>query len=96
MQEIKLFVQNMKCSGCTSSISKVLSKIEGIANINIDLDHNFIELSCERTNNIDEVKSSLRSMGYVCSEDKNSLADKANSYVHCMIGKIVNLKNSNL
>jgi len=94
MNKIKLDVQNMKCNGCTKCISKALSKIKGIENVNIDNDQNFIELSYESNDVLDEVKKSLKSKGYIPADDHNSLVDKANSYLHCMTGKIDNLKDS--
>jgi len=85
-------VQNIRCSGCASTIKKTLSE-EGFEGV-------FVDLSCEpRKVTIDvENKASeahaiaiLRKLGYPLCEEEisfgNAATFKAKSFVSCAIGK---------
>jgi len=86
-------VANVRCSGCTNTITKELQKF-GFYEVNVDL-------SCEpRKVTVDaadeaqlaQIKAILRNLGYpLITEENNGLdtaALKVKSFVSCAIGKI--------
>lgn len=83
-------VLNLKCTGCAAQIRKRLSKILGIANINVDLTHNSISFTYDRIESLEQVKSTLSKMGYPLSDTKNTASNITKSYFNCMIGKVRN------
>ena len=83
-------IQNMKCAGCTTRIKERLSSIEGISNVNTDLEDNSITFLYETTAALSNVKTTLKKMGYPLSDEENTIGDISKSYVNCMIGKVKN------
>jgi copper chaperone len=83
-----LEIQNLKCGGCVNTVTKELSKIDGITDIRVNDETSVVEFSSEVTEALDLVKSKLASIGYPVVGDDNSIIDKAKSYVSCAIGKM--------
>lgn len=79
-------VENIKCSGCVKSIKSSLLKIEGIENVEVDIDNELVHISGPETTKTVAMQK-LETMGYP-EKGHNSLIDKAKSYVSCAIGKI--------
>ena len=78
-------VENLKCGGCVSSIKKALSKVEGVQEVNIDLDSGMIEVSGHVDHN--QLVEKLAGLGYP-EVGSNTLMAKTKSYVSCAIGKM--------
>jgi copper chaperone len=83
-----LEIQNLKCGGCVNTVTKELSKIDGITDIKVNDETSVVKFSSEVTEALDLVKSKLASIGYPVVGDDNSIIDKAKSYVSCAIGKM--------
>ena len=51
-----LYIQNLKCEGCESTIIDKLSKLNNISNVSVDLQHTLVTFNCESKNDIGKVK----------------------------------------
>ena len=86
MKTQEIFVENIKCAGCMTSIKHALLKIKGIVKVEIDKEKEKISLKGEQYK-LSEVIDSLNSMGYPLKGD-NTIFKQAKSYVSCAIGKM--------
>jgi copper chaperone CopZ len=86
MKTQEIFVENIKCGGCMTSIKNALLKIKGIAKVEIDQGEEKISLMGNKYE-LSEVLASLNSMGYP-QKGENTLFKQAKSYVSCAIGKM--------
>ena len=86
--ETTIHIQNLKCGGCANTITKGISSIEAIQNVSVNVDESTVTFSYETEDQVNEVKSKLKSLGYPEDGEANTLGDKAKSYVSCAIGKI--------
>ncbi len=86
MKTQDIFVENIKCAGCMTSIKHALLKIKGIAKVEIDKEAEKISLMGHNYE-LSEVLTSLNSMGYP-QKGENTLFKQAKSYVSCAIGKM--------
>ena len=86
MKTQEIFVENMKCGGCMTSIKNALEKIKGIDKVEINLEEEKISLTGDQYQ-LSEVIDSLNSMGYP-QKGENSVFKQAKSYVSCAIGKM--------
>ncbi len=83
-----LQLQNLKCGGCETTIFDKLSEITSIKNITIHQENNTVNFEYNSPNDIEIVKTKLLKLGYPAVGEKNSLRDKAKSYVSCAIGRL--------
>lgn len=83
-----LNIQNLKCGGCATTITSELLKINGISNIEINLEENKVDFDFLNEDLIQLVKYDLSNLGYPVVGDTNSVIKKAKSYVSCAIGKM--------
>ncbi|MFM1820317.1 MAG: hypothetical protein RLZZ402_676 [Bacteroidota bacterium] len=86
MKTQEIFVENIKCAGCMTSIKHALLKIKGVAKVEIDKDEEKISLTGDQYQ-LSEVIDSLNGMGYPQKGD-NTLFKQAKSYVSCAVGKM--------
>jgi len=83
-----LSIQNLKCTGCASSIRSALKALDFVKSVDVDVDHNTVDVSYEQEANLPEIVETLRKLGYPQVGDTNPLSTKAKSYVSCAIGKM--------
>ena len=83
-----IVVRNLKCGGCAKTIQSRLSAIEGILNINVEVESSTITFECEDDQILPLVKSKLKAIGYPGIDDENTFLDKTRSFVSCASGKI--------
>ena len=86
MKTQEIFVENINCGGCMTSIKNALEKIKGIIKVDINKDEEKISLTGDQYQ-LSEVIDSLNSMGYP-QKGENSLFKQAKSYVSCAVGKM--------
>ncbi|MFD3408863.1 heavy metal-associated domain-containing protein [Aquirufa sp. HETE-83D] len=86
MKTQEIFVENIKCAGCMTSIKHALLKITGVKKVEIDKDEEKVSLTGDQYQ-LSEVIDSLNSMGYP-QKGENSVFKQAKSYVSCAIGKM--------
>lgn len=87
MNKAIIRIQNLKCGGCEASIVSGLTKIEGIAEVEIHHADSSVHFTYSTLQTLEAARTKLRRMGYPPLEENNSLAKKAQSYVSCLIGK---------
>ena len=88
MKKISLAVQNLKCSGCGTSIAKALDKVKGIHDFEIEVEQSNISFNYENEEALQNVILKLSGMGYPMEGNENPLAKKAKSYLSCVTGRI--------
>ncbi len=83
-----LVLQNLKCTGCASTISSKLTDFDFVHSVLIDVDASIVEIIYELGTNLPILQEALRKLGYPVVGEVNSLTTKAKSYVSCAIGKM--------
>lgn len=82
-------VQNLKCGGCASTITKKLS--EEYDDVLVDVENKIVSLEIGEKSE-ESVKNSLRALGYpIVGDTKGFFSDnkaKAKSFVSCAMGKL--------
>lgn len=81
-----IFVENIKCGGCMSSIKETVKKIEGVSEVTIDKDLDQVTVSGENLNR-DTIVDKLAHLGYPEKGNNNAFA-KVKSYISCAIGNM--------
>lgn len=83
-----LEILNLKCGGCANTIKKGLLTVEGVTEVNIDLETSKVGVNSEEEMVLKNVKSKLASMGYPEVGDANTIIHKAKSFVSCATGRM--------
>lgn len=83
-----IIVQNLKCGGCTKTITNKLEEQDGISNVEIVIDRSKISFDSNTPETALHAKSVLKSLGYPSIDGKNSFFDKTKSFVSCATGKM--------
>ncbi len=91
MTNERIYIANLKCSGCATTIKKEVEKIEGVQNVLVDKDNDALDVSYENVEREVIIKK-LHSLGYPEATEENGLLLQLKSYASCMIGRINNLK----
>jgi copper chaperone CopZ len=86
----KINILNLKCNGCANTIKKGLLSIDGVNDIQVDLDKTEITINDVSDDIYIEVKEKLSKMGYPEVGDANTVLHKAKSFVSCATGKLDN------
>ena len=66
METLKLTVANVKCGGCVSNIQQGLSTINGIDNVDVEINGGVVTISGEQLNQ-SQISEKLQSLGYPVS-----------------------------
>ena len=80
-------IENLKCGGCAATIKKGILSLEGVNEVEIDIENSIVSIASEN-DNIEEVKAKLSKLGYPEVGDKNTVIHKAKSFVSCAVGRI--------
>ncbi len=83
----EIIVQNLKCGGCASTITKGVDSLEGITNVKVDVETSTVSFDTE-LDNLEFVHEKLAQMGYPADGDANSIGQKAKSFVSCAVGRM--------
>jgi len=86
--KITLEIVNLKCGGCANSIKKGIIAIEGVKEVDVELETSNVTVEVENETVVDEVKKKLSTMGYPEAGDANTLIHKAKSFVSCATGRM--------
>lgn len=86
MKKLELFVENIKCGGCMTSIKKGILELAGVTHVDIELEEEKITIEGDHLNRTTIAKK-LDGMGYP-EKGNNTLFKEAKSYVSCAIGKM--------
>lgn len=88
--EFKLYVDNIKCGGCAGQITKKLSEMDNVSQVDVNIEEGCVSFETDEALFI-KVKQSLVQMGYPetgSQEGIEALGSKAKSYVSCAIGRM--------
>jgi copper chaperone CopZ len=86
--ETKIFIQNLKCNGCATTITKKLNDLDNITEIKIDVEESSVSFNYVDNLDLEVVNETLKDNGYPIVGDTNTLGTKAKSFVSCAIGKM--------
>ncbi|TGV04317.1 heavy-metal-associated domain-containing protein [Flavivirga rizhaonensis] len=85
---ITLEIQNLKCGGCSNTITNKLSNIENIGDVTTSNEDHTVSFSYENEKALLKAKQLLHKIGYPIVGEKNALTTKAKSFVSCAIGRM--------
>ncbi len=83
-----IIVENLKCHGCANTISRELSWIGEVIEVDVNVDDSSVKIGYAGKNRMREVfVEKLRKLGYP-EEGTGNMNRKMKSYVSCAIGRI--------
>ena len=82
-------ILNLKCGGCVNTVKKGLLSIDGINEVEVDLENSKVLIPTEDEQVLIQVKEKLSKMGYPEIGDANTIIHKAKSFVSCASGKMI-------
>jgi len=68
MKKLKIIVKGMACEGCLGRVQRVVSKIEGIHQIDASLETGEFNIEAEERVNSREVMARIQTLGYQVEE----------------------------
>ena len=80
-------IENLKCGGCASTITKGLLSLENVSEVEIDIEKSIVSVT-SKDESLNEIKEKLSKLGYPEVGDKNTVLHKAKSFVSCAVGRI--------
>lgn len=97
--EYKIAVENIKCGGCANGIKQKLSAIDGLTNVDVEVEQGLVSIDTsdvyEDLTVVNAAKEQLLKMGYPeqgSVEGLKAAGAKAKSFVSCAIGKMTDDK----
>lgn len=87
---IQIRVENIKCGGCASTISKQLSAMPGVSGVKVDIENGEVGFEGDGVDR-DAVVERLAQLGYPESgsvEGIRAATAKAKSFVSCAVGRM--------
>ncbi len=87
---MKIVVENIKCGGCASSITKKLNEVFDTENIDINIEKGLIDIDIDESRK-DELAEVLLGLGYPESDSVHGFGSakaKAKSFVSCAVGRM--------
>jgi copper chaperone CopZ len=86
-------IVNLKCHGCVNTVKKGILSLNGINDVDINLEKSKITVPTIDEIVLENVKEKLSKMGYPEIHDANTMLHKAKSFVSCATGRISIEKN---
>ena len=83
-----LYIQNLKCGGCETTIIERLSELKNIDSVSVNLKYDTVNFEHKTKQDVTVAKKLLSKLGYPPFGEKNNLTRKAKSYVSCAVGRI--------
>ncbi len=80
-------IENLKCGGCASTIKKGLLTLNGVTEVDVDVENSLVTITSDK-DNLEVIKTRLSKLGYPKVGDKNTIVHKAKSFVSCAVGRI--------
>jgi copper chaperone CopZ len=81
-------ILNLKCNGCANTIKKGLLSIDGVDEVQVELENSEITINEVSASIFETVTAKLSKMGYPEVGDANTMLHKAKSFVSCATGKM--------
>ncbi|MBT2624176.1 copper chaperone CopZ [Bacillus sp. ISL-32] len=65
MKNVKLNVQGMSCGHCVKAIEGSVGQLEGVNQVNVELDESLVEVSFNESQvSIDKIRDTIEDQGY--------------------------------
>jgi copper chaperone CopZ len=87
MKTEAIYLANIKCTGCATTIKNELLKIAGVKAVEVINEEDKVILTYGLDNR-NEIIKKLHDLGYPEATEENGLLLQIKSYASCMIGKI--------
>lgn len=90
MNTITIEVDNLKCGGCATTITKSLSAMAGVSNVAVDPEVKSVSFSADESLR-SKVAAKLKSLGYPEKGSTHGIeagVATAKSFVSCAVGRI--------
>ncbi|MBR9920940.1 MAG: heavy-metal-associated domain-containing protein [Bacteroidetes bacterium] len=87
MRTESIIVDNLKCGGCANTISKNIKALDGVNDIQIELEKSELTIECEDALDRETLLNKLSKLGYP-EQGTSNFVQKATSYVSCMVGRM--------
>ena len=87
MKKEIIHIDNLKCGGCESTITSAISKLEGIASVEVNHETSEVIIEKDETTSRTTIIEKLSALGYPEAGTSNVI-HKAKSYVSCAIGRV--------
>lgn len=87
--QTKIIVQNLKCGGCANTISKNLTALEGVSEVEVNADESSIKYTYSDSASNKLIEEKLKHLGYPVVGEANSYLNKAKSFISCATGKMI-------
>ncbi len=91
MKTETIYIANLKCGGCATTITKELSALQGVQHVQVNNDTDSVEVSYDEVLDRKEITAKLHHLGYPEATEDNGLLLKLKSYASCMVGRLDNL-----
>ncbi len=86
----KIIIENLKCHGCANTITKGISKMDGVSKVDVNVESSTVNVDFNDSKQSKEnIIKKLARLGYP-EQGNNSLKSTAVSYVSCAIGRVSN------
>ncbi len=95
MKTEAIYLANIKCTGCATTIKNELLKIAGVKAVEVINEEDKVILTYGLDNR-NEIIKNLHDLGYPEATEENGLLLQIKSYASCMIGRISNLTKENV
>ncbi len=86
----RIVIANLSCGGCINTITKKLSAMSGVENVDVDLETSSVSVLHNETENREALTKMLFSLGYPEATEKNGLLTQLKSLGSCLSGKLSN------
>lgn len=88
MKTLSVIVQNLKCGGCANTVKNKLSELEGVSAVEVNVETAEVVFNLKDENLMQRVTDKLAAIGYPIVGDENTLKQKAQSFVSCVVGRV--------
>lgn len=82
-----LFVSNVKCGGCSTTIKNAVLGIEGVEFADVNIEAGSVSFTPDSEELSEKIHAKLSKLGYPKEEDNNAI-QKAKSYIACALGRV--------
>jgi copper chaperone len=90
MKTEKIYIANLKCGGCATTITNELTKLKGVFKVQVDNETDCVNIEYENINR-EKIIEKLHELGYPEATEENGLLLQLKSYASCMLGRVHNL-----
>ena len=78
MQTLRFDVHGMTCGGCTGSVQRVLSKIDGVSHVDVSLRPGTATLDADTTRVTSaQIEAAIRGLGYQANLHPDASSERA-------------------